>query len=33
MLYVEKLIKINKELIGFVDFCIDEDRILWVIGY
>jgi hypothetical protein len=33
MLYAEKLIKINKELIGFVDFCIDEDRILWVIGY
>ena len=33
MMYAEKLIKINKELIDFVDFCIDEDRILWVIGY
>jgi len=31
--YLEKLIKINKELIDLVDFCIDEDRILWVIGY
>jgi hypothetical protein len=33
LMYAEKLIKINKELITFVDFCIDEDRILWVIGY
>ena len=33
MMYNEKLIKINKELINFVDFCIDEDRILWVMGY
>jgi len=33
MFYLEKLVKINKELIDFVDFCIDEDRILWVIGY
>lgn len=33
MMYTEKLIKINKELIDFVDYCIDEDRILWVIGY
>jgi len=33
MFYLEKLVKINKELIDFVDFCIDEDRILWVVGY
>jgi hypothetical protein len=33
MFYLEKLVKINRELIDFVDFCIDEDRILWVIGY
>jgi hypothetical protein len=33
MFYLEKLVKINKELMDFVDFCIDEDRILWVIGY
>lgn len=33
MLYQEKLLKINKDLINFVDYCIDEDRILWVIGY
>jgi hypothetical protein len=31
--YLEKLININKELLDIVDFCIDEDRILWVIGY
>ena len=33
MHHQEKLININKDLINFVDFCIDEDRILWVIGY
>jgi len=31
--YLEKLINVNKELLDIVDFCIDEDRILWVIGY
>jgi hypothetical protein len=33
MIYKDKLLKINKDLINFVDYCIDEDRILWVIGY
>jgi hypothetical protein len=33
MFYLEKLVKINKDLMEFIDFCIDEDRILWVIGY
>jgi hypothetical protein len=33
LFYLEKLVKINKELMAFVDFCIDEDRVLWVIGY
>jgi hypothetical protein len=32
-IYHEKLIKLNRELIDLVDFCIDEDRIMWVIGY
>ena len=32
-LYLEKLIKINREILEIVDFCIDEDRTLWVIGY
>jgi hypothetical protein len=32
-LYLEKIIKINREILEIVDFCIDEDRILWVIGY
>ncbi len=32
-LYLEKLLKINREILEIVDFCIDEDRILWVIGY
>lgn len=31
--YHERLIKLNRELLELVDFCIDEDRILWVIGY
>ena len=31
--YHEKLIRLNRELLELVDFCIDEDRILWVIGY
>ncbi|KPK79632.1 MAG: hypothetical protein AMS27_17825 [Bacteroides sp. SM23_62_1] len=29
----EELIKINKDLLDLVDFCIDEDRLLWVVGY
>ena len=31
--YHKKLIVINKEILELVDFCIDEDRILWIIGY
>ena len=31
--YHEKLILINQEILDLVDFVIDEDRILWVIGY
>jgi hypothetical protein len=31
--YHENLIRLNKELLDLVDFCIDEDRILWVVGY
>jgi hypothetical protein len=31
--YLEKIIQINREILEIVDFCIDEDRILWVIGY
>jgi hypothetical protein len=31
--YHERLVKLNRELLDLVDFCIDEDRILWVIGY
>jgi hypothetical protein len=33
MVYHEKLVVLNKELLDLVDFCIDEDRILWVVGY
>jgi hypothetical protein len=32
-IYLEKIIKINREILEIVDFCIDEDRMLWVIGY
>ena len=31
--YHKKLVAISKEILDLVDFCIDEDRILWVIGY
>jgi len=30
--YVHNLININEELIIFIEKCIEEDRILWVIG-
>ena len=32
-MYLEKLEFINQGLLDQVDRCIDEDRILWVIGY
>ena len=31
--YLDRLIKVNKGLIDIVEKCIDEQRILWVIGY
>lgn len=31
--YLNKLIKVNKGLINIVDKCLDEQRVLWVIGY
>lgn len=31
--YHKKLINLTKEMLQLIDFCIDEDRILWVIGY
>jgi hypothetical protein len=31
--YLDKLIEVNKGLIVITDKCIDEQRILWVIGY
>ncbi len=31
--YHKKLIILSREILEIVDFCIDEDRILWVIGY
>ena len=31
--YHKKLTQINQEMLDLVDFVIDEDRILWVIGY
>ena len=31
--YHESLLKLNRELLELVDFCIDEDRVLWVMGY
>jgi hypothetical protein len=31
--YLRRLIIINRDLIKLIDKCIDEERILWVIGY
>lgn len=31
--YLQKLIEINNGLVALIDKCIEEDRILWVIGY
>jgi hypothetical protein len=31
--YHQKLLGVNRHILDLVDFCIDEDRILWVIGY
>ena len=31
--YHKQLVLLNKQLLELVDFCIDEDRILWVLGY
>lgn len=31
--YLNKLIKLNKGLIEITDKCIEEERVLWVIGY
>jgi hypothetical protein len=33
MQYHKKLLIVSREILDLVDFCIDEDRILWVIGY
>jgi len=32
-LYLEKLIEVNKGLIEISDKCIEEQKVLWVIGY
>ncbi len=31
--YLKRLIEVNEGLIGITEKCIDEQRILWVIGY
>jgi hypothetical protein len=31
--YLEKLVKVNRELITFTEKCADEERVLWVVGY
>ncbi len=31
--YLEKLKKVNKDLIDLTEKCADEERILWVVGY
>ncbi len=33
MQYHKQLIAVSREILELVDFCIDDDRILWVIGY
>jgi hypothetical protein len=31
--YHKKLVTVTRQILELIDFCIDEDRILWVIGY
>jgi hypothetical protein len=31
--YHKKLVNVTRQILELIDFCIDEDRILWVIGY
>jgi hypothetical protein len=31
--YHKKMLIVSQEILNLVDFCVDEDRILWVIGY
>ncbi len=31
--YRDKLIQVNQGLIGITDLCLEEQRVLWVIGY
>jgi hypothetical protein len=31
--YHKQLLHVSHDILDLVDFCIDEDRILWVIGY
>jgi hypothetical protein len=31
--YHKQIVSLNREILTLVDFCIDEDRILWVIGF
>jgi hypothetical protein len=33
MQYHKKLVLVTREILELIDFCIDEDRVLWVIGY
>ena len=30
---LDNLIKVNKDLLRLIDVCLDEDRVLWVIGF
>lgn len=32
-IYLDKLLEINKGIIDLIDKCVEEERILWVIGY
>jgi hypothetical protein len=31
--YHKQLVSVSREILELVDFCIDEDRILWMIGF
>ena len=31
--YLDKLIVVNKTMLSIIDKCIEEERVLWVIGY
>ncbi len=31
--YINKLRKVNKDMVKLIDHCLEEDRVLWIVGF